>query len=617
MRLRRPASVEIVPGTLCAVWVAIFLTPQIGWWTVGFALAVAGVVMLLPQHPVAAGTSWAVLSLAVAAAGVTRDSPAMTVPFVLVVYSLARYATGLPAALVAALFPLVAWLDARDAGTIVFAAALTAIVFVFGRVVRGRAVAADRYRRIAAELQGKDATALTDRVVADERSRSGGQALTVLRRSVDAMWSEATAAEVDLDPERIEAVAARGRQAVSELRWLLGLLRSVPAHDASELPARPRWLPDVAIAATLFVLGAAEVVAVGVGAAPIAWSVAVGLPACVLIRRRHLVASCATAASLIAMMAAAGVAPLASVVLCVAVLGWSVGVEAGAAAWLAFAAAAAATTAWFLAAAPENVPVTLAVVALPAFAGHEWTGHDQVRRTAAARAARLQADIDVRVDRARRNERLRIARELHDVTSHAVGVMVLQAAAAEALREHDPGAAREALRTVGTTGEQALAELTMMVALLDSSVMGFPEFAGPRHEPLAALADRLRAAGLNIALDDELDGRPLPPQLHDTVYRIVQESLTNVVRHSDARHVHVAVTADMSAIWVRVSDDGRPIPDRASVSTPLPADPGGSTFGLTGLAERVRAVGGSFQAGRTDAGFIVAAQLPLASSVEP
>ena len=128
------------------------------------------------------------------------------------------------------------------------------------------------------------------------------------------------------------------------------------------------------------------------------------------------------------------------------------------------------------------------------------------------------------------------------MTSHAVGVMVLQASAASALRERDPAAARDALKTVDETAAQTLRELEMMFQLLDSGAIGGPGLAGATLEPLQSLVDRMRKTGLDISLEQTA----IPPHLSDVVYRIVQESLTNVVRHSNARHVRITVGREQS-----------------------------------------------------------------------
>jgi signal transduction histidine kinase len=270
-----------------------------------------------------------------------------------------------------------------------------------------------------------------------------------------------------------------------------------------------------------------------------------------------------------------------------------------------FVPLAAGTVAWFALPGLGNVPLAAAMLALAAFAGHEWSAYDRAERLAASRAEELRAEINAGIELARRSERLRLARELHDVTSHAVGVMVLQAAAAETLRERDPAAARQALQIVGTTAEQALTELEMMFDLLESGAIGEPGLARAAPEPLPVLIDRLRVAGLDITLQLP----PVPPEFDETVYRIVQESLTNVVRHSDARSVRVTVTVDEHVINVLVVDDGHENAD-------LNGDTGGTRFGLVGLSERVHAVGGTLHAGRRDGGFSVEATLPFEPQVQ-
>jgi signal transduction histidine kinase len=207
--------------------------------------------------------------------------------------------------------------------------------------------------------------------------------------------------------------------------------------------------------------------------------------------------------------------------------------------------------------------------------------------------------LDSRIDRAVRAERLRIARDLHDVTSHAVGVMVLQASAAQALLASDPDAVRGALRTVETAGEQALTELEVLFDLLDAGAIGSPGLTRASPESLSDLVDRMRSVGLQITLD----ASPVHPGLSETVYRIVQESLTNVARHAHPSRVRVRVGVVGGAVEVAVTNDGPPEATDAS-------DSGG--FGLAGLAERVRAVGGGFTAAPLPSGgFGVFARLPI------
>jgi len=605
MRLRRPSLAESVVAASCGLWVGYFLAAETNW-AIPAALVAAGLTLVLPQRPLLAGAALALLQVGLAVIHVPDGNAAGLAPFIIAVYTLGRLAPTWPGIAVAATFPVTTVVDAFALDTFLFATVLTGSVYAYGRVVQRRARAAERALLAASELQATDAATLTTRNIADERARLGGDSLEILRDAVAAMHSDAIAAETDLDPDRIESIAARGRHAVTELRWLLGLLRSTPpAAPAREAGPDRRWAADAVIAAALIGLGTLELAFAGwVVPSPLAWVTAVCLPLCVAARTWSTQIACGAATVFVGAGLLAGVPPIVSNMVCVALLAWSVGSRSRRSGWAILVPLAVATVAWFALIGQENVPLAATLLALSAFAGHEWSAYDRARRVAAARAENLRADISARIELARRDERLRIARELHDVTSHAVGVMVLQAAAAQTLRERDPAAARHALSIVGTTAEQAMTELEMMVDLLESGAIGSPGLARTAHEPLPVLVERLRGTGLGITL--ELP--PVPAQLDDTVYRIVQESLTNVVRHSTARTVRVSVSVDDHAITVLVADDGHESSDAIG-------DGGGTRFGLDGLAERVQAVGGTLRAGRSSEGFSVEAILPAEPQV--
>ena len=488
MRLRRPSLAEFVVAALCGLWVGFFLAAETAW-AVPVALGVAGLTLVLPQRPLLAGAALAVLQVLLAVAHVTDGTPAMLAPVILAVYAIGRHAPTWPGIAIAAAFPVAPVIETFDVPTFLFAMLVTGSVYAYGRVVRHRARAAEGALATASQLQATDAAALTARILADERARLGGQSLAVLRDSVAAMQADAADAQTDLDPARIESVAARGRHAVTELRWLLGLLRSAPEPDPpSKIQPDRRWLTDAGIAAVLIALGALEIAfAEWVVPSPLIWATTLGLPVCVAVRSRSTTIACGVAALLVGAALFAGVTPPASSFIPVALLAWSAGVVSRRSTWAMFVPLAAGTVAWFAVTGLGNVPLAAALLALAAFAGHEWSAYDRAGRAAATRAEELRADIDAGIELARRNERLRIARELHDVTSHAVGVMVLQAAAAETLRERDPAAARQALQVVGTTAEQALTELEMMFDLLESGAIGNPGLARAAHEPLPVL----------------------------------------------------------------------------------------------------------------------------------
>ncbi|MCM4080710.1 sensor histidine kinase [Paractinoplanes hotanensis] len=203
------------------------------------------------------------------------------------------------------------------------------------------------------------------------------------------------------------------------------------------------------------------------------------------------------------------------------------------------------------------------------------------------------------LERMRSHERERLARELHDTVAHHVSAMVIRAQAGRVLAGADPAAAVEALEGVEEEGARTLEEMRLMVATLRDSG------AGPELAPAAGVADLerlLRAPGarlrVDLGLDGDLDG--LPPAVGAAVYRIVQESVTNAMRHAvDATEVMVRVTGEPQRVRVTVRDDG------ARVGR------GRDGYGLAGLRERAALLGGELSAGPgTDRGWHVEAELP-------
>lgn len=198
------------------------------------------------------------------------------------------------------------------------------------------------------------------------------------------------------------------------------------------------------------------------------------------------------------------------------------------------------------------------------------------------------------------DERARIARELHDVVAHSVSLMGVQAGAARLLLENDPARARTSLGSIEETARASVAELQRLLAILrtpDSDELA-PQ---PGLGDLPVLAASARRAGLEV----ELDTRGVPPELAPgqslAAYRIVQEALTNVVKHAHATRAKVRVAVDADALAVEVDDDGR---------TPLSRH--GRGHGLIGMRERALLYGGSFEATRrVGGGFSIRARLPL------
>jgi len=222
-------------------------------------------------------------------------------------------------------------------------------------------------------------------------------------------------------------------------------------------------------------------------------------------------------------------------------------------------------------------------------------------RTRRERAAAWRADRERRRDDDLRAERVRIARELHDVLAHSLSSINVRAGVALHLVERRPDEAAAALADITETSRSALTEVRAVLGVLRAGDDAAPLVPEPDLARLPGLAASVSAQGVAVDLHaDDLDDLPRPLQL--AVYRIVQESLTNIVRHSRAEHAAVRVERRGDELVVRVRDD-------APTVVP-PPEPG---RGLTGMRERADLLGGRLTAGpHRDGGFVVEAVLPLA-----
>jgi signal transduction histidine kinase len=206
-------------------------------------------------------------------------------------------------------------------------------------------------------------------------------------------------------------------------------------------------------------------------------------------------------------------------------------------------------------------------------------------------------------------ERLRIAREVHDTVAHAVAIINVQAGVTAYLLDKRPEGAREALVTIEQTSAQALHELRAVLGVLRDSDNG--RVPRPGLEQVGDLTAMAREAGLDIKLEATSSTAPLPSAVDHTAYRIVQESITNVIRHVGPTRVTVALDYGADALEVRVTDEGdRDAAGDDAAGSPPPAGPG---RGIVGMRERCGLLGGELTAGpRPTGGFEVRARLPLA-----
>jgi signal transduction histidine kinase len=210
------------------------------------------------------------------------------------------------------------------------------------------------------------------------------------------------------------------------------------------------------------------------------------------------------------------------------------------------------------------------------------------------------------------DERLRIARELHDIVAHSMGVVVVQAMVADAVLADDPAQARRAVAAIRDTGRSTLDELRGLLGALRSEDDGTTPLPGLAD--LAALTHLMVQAGLRVAVEVRGERGAVPQTVDLAAYRVVQESLTNALRHAAGSAVRVEVEYRADSVAVRVTDDGHASRgvDVPGGAWPSPVVPAGTGNGLAGLEERVALFGGTFSAGpRAGGGFEVTAHLPV------
>ena len=281
------------------------------------------------------------------------------------------------------------------------------------------------------------------------------------------------------------------------------------------------------------------------------------------------------------------------------------------------------TTIWLIAAADTEpaaavgwVFFRIAASVMAAALGESVRSRHVIAAEALERARQAER---TREDEARSRvdaERLRIAREVHDTVAHSIAIINVQAGVTAYMLDKQPERAREALLTIEETSAQALHEMRAVLGVLrDSSNGRIPHPGLGQVNDLTAMA---REAGLDIKLEVTSSAVPLPSPVDHTAYRILQESITNVIRHVGPTRVTVALDYGTDVLEVRVTDEGGRIAAEVQAASPQPPDGpvnGSSTEGrgILGMRERCGLLGGELTAGpRPSGGFEVRARLPLA-----
>ncbi len=227
------------------------------------------------------------------------------------------------------------------------------------------------------------------------------------------------------------------------------------------------------------------------------------------------------------------------------------------------------------------------------------------------RAARFEQEREVRAREAVADERTRIARELHDIVAHSLSIVVVQTAAVRRrLREDRPSEA-ETLGKVEGTARDALQEMRRLLGILRTEEDPVSLAPQPGMSEVDQLVTQMREAGLDVHLRVVGEPRPIPPGVDLVAYRIVQESLVNVLKHAGEARATVVASYDDQSLALTITDTGRG-PHDGDARVPGDGEPG---HGLIGMRERVALYGGRFESGADhDGGFAVRARLPLSGS---
>jgi signal transduction histidine kinase len=370
---------------------------------------------------------------------------------------------------------------------------------------------------------------------------------------------------------------------------------------------------DLGVVLALLVVGAAtvltstnEIPRLNAGQAPVIAVLLIPL-ASLLIRRRYplvtygIIVAAVVAESFLRSPILLQPLLLVAVYTVAARLPWRISLPLAAVALFAYASGVGASRGELGAAqiVSELIPVSAAYV-VGIYVGTRVAYVDSLQ----ARAAQLARERELLAQQAVAEERVRIARELHDVVAHHLSLITVQAGALQTQLNGDPDA-RKSAETIARTGRQAMDEMRRMLGVLRLGATDAPGRAPqPVIDEIPQLVQQARDAGLDVELVISGDRRAVPPGVNLSAYRIVQEALTNVLRHAGPAHCRVLIDYGQDVLELRITDDGR------GATGPT----GEWGHGLVGMRERVAIFGGDLFAGAVPGGgFAIRATLPLAA----
>lgn len=590
---------------LVGAWTAFFLTPApTPWAWLVLPLAMFGT-WLLRSRPAAGASVILLADLVSGFAGVEYGRIELALSTIAALYLLARSRTtnGLDLVFLAGFIGATMLRD--GAGLQSFAAIVMAdgIPWLFGLVVGRRAASASRLEAEAERLAAIDLARAAREAAAAERKRVVEEAIATLRGALDEISTRAVAAAERPTDTRIRLIQDAARTAIDQLHATLQALgatprsqpRIRPRHPRVPAPSRRLLEPALAVLGTLLMLVAAELLG-GVWLRPVSLIPALILPAAALLAPRiPIIASVAAAGALLVALLATPHPPeaLVPILLPLASLCWRVVLSPSR---YRFGGIAILAPVWMLLAAQhgrEGVGAAAILLALGVFGGFAWANKDALRQCHEVRAAKFTARLAATKTGAAREERRHLARELHDVVSHAVASVTLQAEVARIHLDRRPDRSQAAIASVLAVARGTSAELDAIAGRLGRALARFD---------LRHLVEGGCRLGLRVHAD--LDRHALHDEL---AYRVVQEGLTNAARHAPGSAVAVAVTTQDARRCVVVRNGASPRGEAVAAGV----IPNGSGAGLPGIEARVADAGGSVVIGPTREGFELSASWPL------
>jgi signal transduction histidine kinase len=439
------------------------------------------------------------------------------------------------------------------------------------------------------------------RIAVDLQAAATGS-LEQIARDTDDAARRITAHDITGARDTLERIADTARQALADVRRVLGILRRDPtpeptAHEEDVSVRRsesgrtiPRWLLPAAL-----LTGALVELELRFGGLAAAVS-AVVIAAPLLLRVEHPLPAAAGVLAAIAFQSAVldPASMPASSIVAIVCASYAVGAYTGGVAGVVVFAIA--TTVHAALVHPDAIAqALLGGTIVPWTVGRIRRGQRQLTHETAERATQIERDRERDARAAVTAERMRVARELHDAVAHNISVIAIQAAGAHGVVERDPARAAQVVELVHTVTREALLELGRLADRTEPQ---------PGLESVDSLAQRARDGGLPVELHVEGDPVPLPAGIDLAAFRIVQEALANTSKHAGPAHARVVVRYEPRAVALEIDDDGR------GPAATRPRD--GSGHGLIGMRERVALYGGTLEIGRrVSGGFAVRARLPL------